>query len=131
MAFLQILFHNNYCFYFQNIWIQCRFDGKCLNSNRSLPLLGHSKIFQKTLILAFEANSALSRQIKFFLSFSSLCNTSNIFSWFPPVWLIRKSLFWLEVLKVSLASTSQEMAATTITKSRICGFFLIVEVKYC
>ena len=36
MAFLQILFHNNYCFYFQNIWIQCRFDGLCLWSNRSL-----------------------------------------------------------------------------------------------
>ena len=36
IAFLQILFHNNYCFYFQNIWIQCRFDGLCLRSNRSL-----------------------------------------------------------------------------------------------
>ena len=36
MAFLQILFHNNYCFCFQNIWIQCRFDGLCLRSNRSL-----------------------------------------------------------------------------------------------
>ena len=36
MAFLQILFHNNYGFYFQNIWIQCRFNGLCLRSNRSL-----------------------------------------------------------------------------------------------
>ena len=36
MVFLQILLHNNYCFYFQNIVIQCRFDRLCLQSNRSL-----------------------------------------------------------------------------------------------
>ena len=24
IAFWNFLFHNNYCFYFQNIWIQCR-----------------------------------------------------------------------------------------------------------
>ena len=34
--FCKVLFHNNYCFYFQNIWIQCRFDGLCLRSNISL-----------------------------------------------------------------------------------------------
>ena len=48
MVFLQILFLNNYCFYFQNIWIKCWFDGLCLLWNRSLPWsLDHRKSMLK------------------------------------------------------------------------------------
>ena len=46
------MFHNNYCFYFQNIWIKCRFDGLCLRSNRSLYFI-HQKFFHKFIEVKF------------------------------------------------------------------------------
>ena len=36
MTFLQSFVSQKLLFYFQNIWIQCRFNGLCLWSNRSL-----------------------------------------------------------------------------------------------
>ena len=85
MAFLQILFHNNYCFYFQNIWIQCRFDGLCLLSNRSLSeiLKGFR---QKLLIMIVQGYvQRIIMQILIFHRYLIRCGLwANAFSYIYP-----------------------------------------------
>ena len=106
--FCKVLFHNNDWFFFHNIWIQCRFDGLCLRSNRSLPWITGSKVASKMTSTnsPLEATKSLRR---FDFLILTLVLPSE-FSYFPSVHILQRAVKGCQKIMAMKVTKSQKMS---------------------